>query len=77
MTKGELFEQLKDFPDNITLWFNVEMGKDSDYNYDTDKVELMLDNYLCERCEGYHEEPLMYYNVVFMIGRRQPIETEA
>lgn len=68
MTKGELVNALIGFPDDQPIWFNISPKDDHLYDWETNNVELMLDKYLCPRCEGHHEEPLMYYDIVFMVG---------
>ena len=68
MTKGELVNALIGFPDDQPIWFNISSKDDHWYDWETNNVEFMLDKYLCPRCEGLHEEPLMYYDIVFMVG---------
>ena len=72
MTKGELFNILKDFPDDAPLMFNVEDPKENDtnYNWDTWNVRIMADAELCPGYEGCtHVEPEMRYEVVFFINK--------
>ena len=63
LTKGELFERLKDFADDTPIMVNVDDGVA--HNWDTFDLKLWTDAFLCTRtdCPG-HTEPMMDYEIV-------------
>lgn len=48
------------------------MLKSSEFdNFDTTISGLIADAYMCPRCEGLHEEPLMYSQVVLFVQHHE------
>ena len=71
MTKGELLKILKNIPDDVPLYFNIEDPRDNDpdYNWDTWNVEVVAEAELCNGKGEYCNrlEPEMMYEIVFFI----------
>ena len=68
LTKGELFERLKDFPDDTAIMINVDDGVT--HNWDTFDVRLWPYSVLCtsKECPGHTEPEMDYEIVIFAVG---------
>lgn len=67
-TKGELFERLKDLPDNTLLYFNITEA-DGETNWDTTLLKVYTDTSICPGYEGCkHTEPEPFNEIILHLA---------
>ena len=67
ITVSEMISILKEFPDDMKLYFNVE-ERNGD-NWDTRNVSIMAEKWLCPGLPGCtHTEPEMDYDLVIFVA---------
>ena len=69
LTKGELFERLRDFPDDTPIMVNIDDGVA--HNWDTYDLKLWPSAHLCtsKNCPGHTEPEMDYEIVIFAVAK--------
>jgi hypothetical protein len=69
LTKADLFERLKDVPDDTAILFNIQRYENQpEDNWDTFNVDISVDISVCPGYAGCtHTEPAIDCEVVFFV----------